>query len=1025
MFSGPAFRLWYRWVYQAGRYGPSQADFQDDNYWMLLQTGLLAGFSEQRKLCLAILTRSLYLLEINISTNHMSIMLKDRKIYESQYEKYCFLFGTIVLDRYPNQVSACCGDLSSMMSAESLIHQSWMTTLLSAAISPKVQDGIRKIIGCWYMEFVTQSKASPDAREFLMEGFLPWATQGFLFTSSILTSHHSTVCTHSSQLIGLVQAHVQNCSDNSTRLSLLRDILRFVLEKKGSIFPYALLSLVEGLLGGFKSTGSLGSILPFDIELIVQVSSQTGFAEIARDLCTAHCMAFTIKTSHEMCSSVQGFRILEERWNEIAGNSQSKQAVSMDQDTGPLRNDTARQRSLQAFSDQLRESNHRLLQGEGLIQACNYVLGVLEANDSTGISPQLLHHALDAIWDEFDTQEFPRTIVMKLPSLFLHTNCIRLCIGKEENTTNSQSVKDLLSLVAKFVRTMHRLSEGRPYALTPLTRSIRNVCLLLPDAIDSLGLEDFLVRFANNLPQPKPEFLLEAAFAGNLQDYLPQRTYASYYDQREWFGYACVIDLLNRFPEGQLKTAKRVLDRLLQAWVAQKVPVNIITKWKTILQLHMMVILSEFCILRNDSTEMSRYLKSFMDVLGMEPWPRYRYLLEWILARLYLHSPEHRDNILDLLEAQEDSTPKHTASLIKIAVTVASFVDTPHTFTLRLMTLLVTLCASSKVAIRHESHWAFPSVWDTAESRGWTDLLSNPAFAALNAHIRSLDKFQITSAEYSSRTLKLDQGNDHTLWNLFQGDYMRVDPPERELVTIADFEELWAEDPNLEAKLPPPRIPLGSPTTPISDPAPATNLETPNTTIINSTPTLPPSIPLQTKSSTWQTTLLPSGPSPGRATSLILIASLITNPHNLGGLSRAAEIFGASALYMPSLATLAHRDFLSVSVTSHKHIPIYALCPAELPEFLVDRKREGWSVVCVEQTDQSLVLGEGGTRLPRRCVLVLGSEKGGVPGEVLAESDGCVEIRQWGVTRSLNVQTAAAIALFEWQRVWGEGGREG
>jgi tRNA guanosine-2'-O-methyltransferase len=40
--------------------------------------------------------------------------------------------------------------------------------------------------------------------------------------------------------------------------------------------------------------------------------------------------------------------------------------------------------------------------------------------------------------------------------------------------------------------------------------------------------------------------------------------------------------------------------------------------------------------------------------------------------------------------------------------------------------------------------------------------------------------------------------------------------------------------------------------------------------------------------------------------------------------------------------------------------------------------------------------------LPRKCVLVLGSEKGGISAEVLAVIDRCVEIRTVGVTRSLS-----------------------
>lgn len=67
---------------------------------------------------------------------------------------------------------------------------------------------------------------------------------------------------------------------------------------------------------------------------------------------------------------------------------------------------------------------------------------------------------------------------------------------------------------------------------------------------------------------------------------------------------------------------------------------------------------------------------------------------------------------------------------------------------------------------------------------------------------------------------------------------------------------------------------------------------------------------------------------------------------------------------------------------------------------------------------------ETGT-LPRKCVLVLGAERSGITAGVLAVVDRCVEIRTVGVTRSLNVQTAGGIAVYEWWREWGgRAGRE-
>jgi tRNA guanosine-2'-O-methyltransferase len=198
------------------------------------------------------------------------------------------------------------------------------------------------------------------------------------------------------------------------------------------------------------------------------------------------------------------------------------------------------------------------------------------------------------------------------------------------------------------------------------------------------------------------------------------------------------------------------------------------------------------------------------------------------------------------------------------------------------------------------------------------------------------------------------------------------------------------------------------------------------------------SAPFQTKSGFDLTSLLPHPGLPSsvqrRPASVILIASLIDNPTNLGGLSRIAESFGLEALYIDSLKAVETREFKNTAVTSYKHLDIKELKVHAVPGCLLRFKEEGWEVVGVEQTDRSGILGEdaqgsqegvvagdyecAGT-LPRKCVLVLGSEKGGITSEILAVVDRCVEIRTVGVTRSLNVQTAGGIALYEWWREWG------
>jgi tRNA guanosine-2'-O-methyltransferase len=261
--------------------------------------------------------------------------------------------------------------------------------------------------------------------------------------------------------------------------------------------------------------------------------------------------------------------------------------------------------------------------------------------------------------------------------------------------------------------------------------------------------------------------------------------------------------------------------------------------------------------------------------------------------------------------------------------------------------------------------------------------------------------------------LKLDAVQDYTIVNIFQGHYLTIESPERERVAYQDFLALQDSDKAINLRVLPERISLGRPAHSDSI-VELSSLDKANPGATGPKEQEMPAF-FQTKSGFSIDSLHPPSASPStqsqRPASIVLVATLIDNPTNLGGLSRISESFGLEALYIDDLKKMAHKDFKATSVTSEKHLPIYELKVPKLPTFLLDMKRSGYQVVGIEQTDQSGVLGtEVGeateTRnlgtLPKRCVLVLGSEKGGITAEVLAVVDRCVEIRTVGVTRSLS-----------------------
>lgn len=1026
------FRAWFQWVNLAVKQKVYQRGIYEDRWWQRLRVGLVTGFGDQRKYCLGILRQSLRLAQRSIETPLMTLDVRQLTAYEKQYEKYATLFETIVLDRYPNQVQACLPELSKLFGPASLVSPGWGTALLTAALNPKIQDGIRKIIGNWYIDHVVKEKGSvAEHTGFLFEGFLPWATQGSLFTSTLKSSRSSSVCSHGDALKNIIVEFFTATPTQLGRRELLVGTLQFVLDTGGKIFSPSVLYLLEGLLDGLKSHPVL--LDKSDLDTVLRISRLSGFPEIASDLCITYCA--------QICEIL--FRNIS--LDEAPGYDTLNANFAALQDCKPDRSDhqnserlippisPGNSSPLQEILTQLELSQHKVIQGTAFIPTCEKILSILEQNAPETLTTNALFGVLEALWEEADRQEFYRPVAVRIPPIFFHPVCMQAWTQQWMSDADTILVDKLTSLFTKSLEQLQRLAEGRSYLLACLTMSLRKACFSNPRIIRTLPLEDFLVRFINNPSAPKKEFLFEIAAAEKLQKYLPHRNYMSYYGRREWHAYAAIIDLLNRFPKHELAAAKRVFRRLLEPWKTQQAPIPIISKWKDIFQLQVMLLLTSSCISESDIEE---YLNSFMHALVLEHWPRYRFLLEWIIAYIFYLFPIHSWRILMDLSKLDDTSPIQIASLLKLAVLVAPFLDSED-FALKLMIQLIPFSASPKVHIRHEAHWSVPIVFGLAEEKGWSSIIDNPAFQALNSHVRSLDKFNTPPS--TIRTLKLDAVNDYTITEIFQGQYLTIETAEEERVTYEDFMSLFEEDSACTLKIPTASVPLGKPRSTSTSTMPFWKSEVRNAASMASPSSVNASF-FQTKSGFDISALLPSSghlsAQHRRSAPVILIASLIDNPTNLGGLSRISESFGLEALYIDDLKKTIHKDFKATSVTSEKHFPIRELKAAAVPLFLIDLKRKGYIAVGIEQTDKSGILGEDGVKdqplggsgtnakgdgtLPKKCALVLGSEKGGITTEVLSVLDRCVEINTVGLTRSLNVQTAGGIAIYEWWREWGK-----
>ncbi|KAJ7549851.1 hypothetical protein O6H91_07G072000 [Diphasiastrum complanatum] len=147
---------------------------------------------------------------------------------------------------------------------------------------------------------------------------------------------------------------------------------------------------------------------------------------------------------------------------------------------------------------------------------------------------------------------------------------------------------------------------------------------------------------------------------------------------------------------------------------------------------------------------------------------------------------------------------------------------------------------------------------------------------------------------------------------------------------------------------------------------------------------------------------------------LIVVASLLERIPNLAGLARTCEVFRVASLAIADKKILDDKQFQMISVTAEQWVPIVQVPEAGLEQFLQHKKNEGYLLLGLEQTANSIPVSE--YPFPERVILLLGREKDGIPVGLIQALDACIEIPQLGVIRSLNVHVSGALAIWEYTK---------
>lgn len=145
---------------------------------------------------------------------------------------------------------------------------------------------------------------------------------------------------------------------------------------------------------------------------------------------------------------------------------------------------------------------------------------------------------------------------------------------------------------------------------------------------------------------------------------------------------------------------------------------------------------------------------------------------------------------------------------------------------------------------------------------------------------------------------------------------------------------------------------------------------------------------------------------------LVILLDNIRSLHNVGSAFRTSDAFGFSKIFLTGITGVPpHREIEKTALGATQSVDWeYAELPADVAQKL---KADGYRIIIVEQTDESIPLQELECQPDQRICLVFGNEVNGVSDEILPLADQAVEIPQMGTKHSLNISVCVGIVGWE------------
>ena len=148
---------------------------------------------------------------------------------------------------------------------------------------------------------------------------------------------------------------------------------------------------------------------------------------------------------------------------------------------------------------------------------------------------------------------------------------------------------------------------------------------------------------------------------------------------------------------------------------------------------------------------------------------------------------------------------------------------------------------------------------------------------------------------------------------------------------------------------------------------------------------------------------------------LAVVLDDVRSMHNVGSVFRTADTFRVQEVVLCGITGCPpHAELHKTALGAEDSVEWRHFGTAL--EAVNELKREGYTVLSVEQVEHSVKLPSFSPERGKKYAVVFGNEVKGVHQEVVDASDGCLEIPQLGTKHSLNVSVTAGIVVYAFAR---------